>query len=349
MYLSLLVALYLNYSVLAEDSMYKLFISLSIALLSLACTSCTDQSSPKARWYQRKDTLMGTIVQVEILSDNHEKAHTLISKVIDTMHRYEMLLSVYSADSEITDINNNAYATPVSVSPETFEIIIKSIEISRMTHGAFDITFESVGYLYNFRTSKAPTSEEVSSRLDAIDYRHVKTDANNRTISFTHPGVKINLGGIAKGYIVDKCIDMLINEGVQNAMVNAGGDSRILGDRNGRPWKIGIQDPRNKSIILRSINVENSAISTSGDYERFFEKDGIRYHHIINPSTGTSSERMRSVTIIGESATMTDALSTAIFVLGDHQGMILIESLSGFEAVLINGEGQLKTTGGLRR
>ena len=228
-----------------------------------------------------------------------------------------------------------------------FELIKRSIEISELSNGAFDITYASIGYKYDYRNATKPTDKEISASLDKIDYRHILLDDVQQTIHFAKPGVRIDLGGIAKGYAVDNGIKILKHCGIDKALVSAGGDSRIIGDKNGRPWMTGIRDPRHASNSVIAIPLSDTAISTSGDYERYFEQDGTRYHHILSPKTGKSVATTRSVTIIGPDTTLTDALSTTVFVLGPEAGLELVEKLSGIDAVVIDAAGKVHYSTGL--
>jgi thiamine biosynthesis lipoprotein len=164
-----------------------------------------------------------------------------------------------------------------------------------------------------------------------------------------HPGVRIDLGGIAKGYAVDRGMNMLQQAGITSALISAGGDTRVIGKRWDRPWHIGIRNPREEGSIVSMIPLENSAISTSGDYERYFVEDGVRYHHILDPKTGTSTNEILSSSIIGQSATDTDALSTSVLILGVEKGMQLIDSISDTEAVIIDNHGDMHYSAGLAR
>ncbi|HSN51014.1 MAG TPA: FAD:protein FMN transferase, partial [Woeseiaceae bacterium] len=167
------------------------------------------------------------------------------------------------------------------------------------------------------------------------------------TVRFKEQGVRINLGGIAKGYVVERGVDILRRHGVEDGVVTAGGDSRLLGDRRGRPWMIGIRDPRREGEVAMSVPLQDEAISTSGDYERYFDEDGIRYHHIIKPSSGRPVEGIHSATVIGPDAVMTDALSTSVFVMGVDDGLKLIGCLPDYEAIVIDAEGEIYYSTGL--
>jgi thiamine biosynthesis lipoprotein len=213
-------------------------------------------------------------------------------------------------------------------------------EYSEITEGAFDITYASVGYMYDFRKHIRPTEGQIDKALPAINYRHVLLDAKNRTVQFSQPGVRIDLGGIAKGYAVDRGIDVLKSLGVTRAFVSAGGDSRIIGDRFGKPWVVGIRDPsKGEGSVIARIPLVNAAISTSGDYERYFDEDGVRYHHIIDPHTGHSASKVRSATVIGPYATRTDGLSKTAFVLGPEKAMEIYNRLDDIDAIIVKLDG----------
>jgi thiamine biosynthesis lipoprotein len=217
-----------------------------------------------------------------------------------------------------------------------------------VSHGAFDITYASVGYMYDFRAHQRPNDADIAAHIGGIDYRHVLLDPAKHTIRFSQPGVKIDLGGIAKGYAVEHGAQMLRKRGITNAILNAGGDTRVLGDRRGQPWIVGIRHPRLGDQVFTRLPIEDEAISTSGDYERFFDDNGRRYHHIINPSTGKPTEGTLSVTIIGPDATTTDGLSTTLFVMGAERGLkMLAESFPDYEAVIVDSSGKVSYSSGL--
>jgi thiamine biosynthesis lipoprotein len=175
----------------------------------------------------------------------------------------------------------------------------------------------------------------------------VQLDESDNSIAFAREGVRINLGGIAKGYAVERVIEALRQAGVQSALATAGGDTRLLGDRWGKPWLVGIRNPDDDDGVVTRLALADEAISTSGDYERFFDEDGVRYHHILKPDTGDPARELRSVTVIGPDATLTDGLATSIFVLGAAAGLKLIEGLPDYEAVLIPTSGSLRYSSGL--
>ena len=256
-------------------------------------------------------------------------------------------MSTWKEDTEISLVNREASKHPVKISEELFRLLQESVKYSELTHGAFDITYASVGYLYDYRNHVKPDDASREKALQAVDYHNVSVDLKANTVAFARQGVRIDLGGIAKGYAVEHGASLLRERGVEHAIVTAGGDSRIIGDRLGRPWMVGIRDPRNKEGVITRIPLEDEAISTSGDYERFFEEDGVRYHHILNPKTGKSADLVRSVTIIGPDGTSTDALTKGVWIAGWEKGIELIESLDGFETVVIDNSGGLHFSKGL--
>ncbi|HEX6999759.1 MAG TPA: FAD:protein FMN transferase [Gammaproteobacteria bacterium] len=300
-----------------------------------------------AEWYGEAIDLMGTRVSVELWHEDETEARSLVARVLDEYRRIDRDMSTYKPDSEISQLNASAAAAPFPVSQELFDLVRRSLELSAASGGAFDITYESVGYLYDFRAHRHPTEAQVVAALPAIDYRHLVLDEAARTIAFDTPGVRINLGGIAKGYAVERGAAILREAGVEHAVLNAGGDTRVLGDRLGRPWIIGIRHPRLDGEYVTRLPLVDEAVSTSGDYERYFEEDGKRYHHIINPDTGEPTEGVLSVTVIGPDATITDGLSTTLFVLGRERGLEVIEKFPGYEAVIVESDGRLSYSSGL--
>ncbi|MCG6934490.1 MAG: FAD:protein FMN transferase [Proteobacteria bacterium] len=300
-----------------------------------------------AEWYQDEQAIMGTRIAVEFWVVKGMDARQCGDAVMAEMRRIDAEMSPYREDSELSLVNREAASHPVRISPELFNLIQRAQRVSDLSGGAFDITFASVGYLYDYRQHAKPTDQEISQRLGKINYRLIRLDSESSAISFAKQGVRIDLGGIAKGYAVDNGIRILQDCGVKSGLVTAGGDSRILGDRHGRPWVIGIRDPRKKGSVVVALPLSNTAVSTSGDYERFFIENGERYHHILSPATGKSAHATRSVTVLGPDATTTDALSTTVFVLGPERGIRLIDSLAGIDAVVIDARGKMHYSSGL--
>ncbi len=320
--------------------------SRSIALAWLLMTALLSTPS-SAAWVSRQAAIMGTRIGVEVWHEDQAEAEQAIDEVLAEFRRLDQALSPYIETSELYSVNRDAAQHPVVISQEFLHLLQTSLEYSELTGGAFDITFASVGYQYDYRKGIAPDKEAIAEALPLINYRLINLDAQDSTVAFERPGMRVDLGGIAKGYAVDRGIAILSSRGIENALVSAGGDSRLLGDHRGRPWHIGIQAPRDKQGMAAVLPLSETAISTSGDYERYFERDGVRYHHIISPKTGRSAGELRSVTILGPNATRTDALSTSVFVLGLKQGLALIDRLEDVEAVIIDNQGEMHISKGM--
>jgi thiamine biosynthesis lipoprotein len=300
-----------------------------------------------AAWYEREEAIMGTRVAVQLWSEDPQQAVDAIDAVMADMHRTDDLMSTYKPESQLSQVNAHAYERAVQVDADIIDVVQKSIEYSRLSEGVFDVTYASVGYLYDYRTHQHPTEAQIAAALPGVDYRQLLVDPQARTIRFMKPGMRIDLGGIAKGWAVDRGIEILRRAGIQHAMVNAGGDTALLGDRLGKPWVVGIRDPRKAGAVVARIPLQDEAISTSGDYERYFEENGQRYHHIIEPGTGKSPDAVRSVTVIGANATRTDGLTKTVFILGVERGMAFIRRLGDVEAVIVDKDGQVFYSAGL--
>ena len=220
-------------------------------------------TAAQAQWLTGEEAIMGTAIRVELWSEDGAAGEAAIAAVMAEMHRVDRQMSPYKPESELSRINREAADHPVPVSQEMFDILSRSIEFSKLSDGAFDITFSSVGYMYDYRRHVKPTDQEIERALPGINYRHLLLDAQKRTVKFARPGVRIDLGGIGKGYAVDNGIELLKRRGISHAIVTAGGDSRVLGDKGGRPWMVGIRDPRRKDNMVAVIPLINSAISSA--------------------------------------------------------------------------------------
>jgi FAD:protein FMN transferase len=303
-----------------------------------------------ADWVRRvTDGIMGTRITVELWADDKEKADHAIDAVLQEMRHIDDSMSTYKPTSEVSQVNAKAADGPMRISKELFDLLTSAAQYSVITDGAFDITYASVGYMYDFRKHVHPDEAQIDKALPAVNFRHVLLDPKNQTVQFSQKGVRIDLGGIAKGYSVDRGIEVLKSLGVTRAYVSAGGDSRIIGDRFGKPWMVGIRDPRKgEGEVISRIPLVNAAISTSGDYERFFEENGVRYHHIIDPHTGHSASKVRSATVIGPYATRTDGLSKTAFVLGPEKAMEIYNRIDDIDAIIVKLDGSIIYSKGIQ-
>jgi thiamine biosynthesis lipoprotein len=290
---------------------------------------------------------MGTAVQVTLWSDTRAAADAAIAAVMAEMHRIDRAMSPHKPDSELSRINREAAAGPVALSREMQDLLARAVEFSRLSGGAFDITYASAGHLYDYRERIKPGEAQLAQARSAIGYQHLVLDPAAGTVQFAHPGTRIDLGGFAKGHAVDLSTAILQRHGIAHAVVSAGGDSRVLGDRRGRPWNIAVRDPRRPGEVVAVLPLEDVAVSTSGDYERFFEQDGERFHHVIDPRTGKSAGSVRSVTILANDGLSAEAWSKSVFVMGVASGLQWVESLQGVDAVVVDAEGTLHYSSGL--
>jgi FAD:protein FMN transferase len=317
--------------------------------LLVAVMSMSAWTTAHAEWLYRDAPIMGTRCDVELWVEDRAKGEAAISAVFDELRRIDNEFSTFKPESEVSRVNAGAAKAPMRISKELFDLIATSIDYSKLTRGTFDITYASVGYMYNYPERVRPTDAQITAALPASNYRHLHLDAAAQTVFFDHDGVRIDFGGIGKGYAVDRGIAVLQGLGITRAMVNAGGDSRIIGDRFGKPWIIGIRDPDDRNRTILKIPLTDTAFSTSGDYERFFDEGGVRYHHILDPRTGKSPHKVRSVTIIGPYATRTDALTKSVFVMGVAEGIAFINGLSGIDAVAITPDRKVWYSKGLEK
>lgn len=308
-----------------------------------------DSAAPErsGRWTSRDESIMGTAIHVEVWSDDRVAANAAIDAVMQEMHRIDALMSPYKETSELSRINRDAAREPVVVCAELFELIARSVSFSELSQGAFDITYAGAGHLYDYRRQIRPSAEVLATAREAIGYRHLQLDRASRSVRFAREGVRIDLGGFAKGYAVDNGAAILARHGVRHAAVAAGGDSRMLGDRCGRPWIVGVRDPRREGEVVALVPVEDAAVSTSGDYERFFDDGDERCHHLIDPRTGTSPRGIHSVTVIAPDGLTAEAMSKTVFVLGVELGLRIVEAQRDVDAVVVDAAGQLHYSSGL--
>jgi thiamine biosynthesis lipoprotein len=322
----------------------------AFAVRSGAPAAAWAHASDSGRWVVGDEAIMGTAIRVEFWLDASHDARAgdaAVAAVMAEMHRIDAAMSPFKPASELSRINRDAAHQPVRVGDEMFALLARALEFSRATDGAFDITFAAAGGLYDYRLGIAPGAAELAAARAAIGWRHLVLDRDAQTVRFAKPGMRIDLGGFAKGHAVDNGAAILRRMGIRHAIVTAGGDSRIVGDRRGRPWTIGIRDPRRPGEVVALLPLEDVALSTSGDYERYFEADGVRHHHVIDPRTGKSPDHVHSVSIVAPDGLTSEALSKCVFVLGVERGLQYVESIPGADGVVVDSAGRLHFTTGL--
>jgi thiamine biosynthesis lipoprotein len=326
---------------------------LGLALLAAvaACDAPTpnrsSSSQVRALRVERDVQAMGTSLVIEAIGPDEAALVTAIDAAEAELRRVEDLMTSWR-DSPLTRLNARAGEGPVPVPLELAELVARSLVVSEFTDGAFDVTFASVGRLWDFRADPPvlPDPAELARALERVGWRRVQVDVDASTIALPE-GTAIGLGGIAKGYGVDRAMQVLIEHGVEHAVVNAGGDLKALGAEFDEPWTVAIKHPRRREEVLATIPVSNVCLVTSGDYERFFELDGERHHHILDPRTGRSATGCMSATVLAPDAAFADALATALCVLPAERGLELAEGLAGVEALLVDLEGTVHATTGL--
>jgi thiamine biosynthesis lipoprotein len=303
-------------------------------------------------WVRREEAIMGTAITVELWAADARLGTAAAAAVMGEMHRVDRRMSPYKEDSELSRINREAFARPVRVSAEMFRLLELAQQFARLSRGAFDITYAAVGRLYDYRAGVRPDDAALEAARAAVGWQHLQLDSATQAVRFGRPGMCIDLGGFAKGHAVDNAIALLQQLGIRHAYVAAGGDSRVLGERAGRPWTVAIRDPRRPADVVAVLPLEDTAISTSGDYERYFDEPGpggdvTRHHHLIDPATGRSPRGVTSVTVLAPDGLTAEALGKAVFVLGPKRGLELLETTPGVDAVIIDSQGRMHSTPGL--
>jgi thiamine biosynthesis lipoprotein len=303
---------------------------------------------PQSTSIKRVRPSMGTYVEITFSGISEAQANRAADAVFAELDRIERLMSEWRPDSELSAVNAAAGERPVVVERELLDLVARAVEFSEKTKGAFDPTFAAMWGLWTFGddgVTTLPDPEEVGRRRALIDRRRVKLDPSKSTIFLEAKGMKLGLGGIAKGYATDRAVALLREHGARHFLLKAGGELFASGRNGGQRWRVGLRDPRSEGHFAE-IELEDLSFGTSGDYERFFLANGVRYHHIIDPKTGYPATQSRSATVLAKDAITSDALSKALFILGPEEGMALMEAM-GVEAVLVTADNRVLSTPGL--
>lgn len=323
-------------------------ISCCLAILALIFIRPGQQK----RLFKESRTSLHTLVVITVLSPSEELARKAIDLAYQELERLGRLLNFYSADSELSLINKNAGTQPVKVTKDTLEIIQAAIFAGDATAGGFDVTVGPLVRLWDFTNKTRPTAAQVAQHLPLVGYKNIIVDAQTSTVFLKNSGNQIDLGGIIKGFAADKAVEILKNNGIEDGIVAVAGDIKTFGRQpDGQPWHIGIQNPRQvgeDDQLIATVDLLSKGISTSGDYQRFFIEDGVRYHHLLNPTTGFPENLCQSVTIIAPTAAMSDALATGIFILGPEKGLAALERLA-IDGIIVAENGQVLMTDGIKR
>jgi thiamine biosynthesis lipoprotein len=322
------------------------------AVLAAAC-GCTPAPAPAGHLVERSHEAMGTEIGLTAWTSDDTRAEAAFAAVFGEFDRLDAMMSVWKDGSDIARLNAAAGERPVSVSAETREVLGVARQVSESTDGRFDVTFAALSGLWKFdaqdKDDRVPDRREIEKRLPLINYRDVEVDDRAGTAFLKRKGMRVNLGGIGKGYAVDRSADILRRSGLRDFMIQAGGDMYVAGQRGDRPWRLGIRDPRgpaDRSFAM--LDLTDGTFSTSGDYERFFMKDGRRYHHILDLSVGEPARGCRSVTLVTGRAVIADALAKGVFILGPDAGMALIERTPGVQGVIVSAKNEVLISSGLR-
>jgi thiamine biosynthesis lipoprotein len=298
--------------------------------------------------YKQACKLMGNHFELTVVGHSQSWANSMIAVGIAEIKRIEKLLTTFADDSETNLVNQNAGIAPVSVSRETFELIERSILISALTQGAFDITYGSIDKrLWNFDQSMTalPDAETARQMVRLINYKNIVLDAQNCTVFLREAGMRIGFGGIGKGYAAERARQVMIQHGVESGVVNASGDLTTWGlQPNGQEWTLGIADPDSKGQVFSYMKITGLAVATSGNYEKFVMIGGKKYSHTINPRTGLPVTGIKSVTIITTNAEIADAMATPVTIMGIHAGLDMINQMNNMEAIIVDDNNRLYTS-----
>lgn len=294
--------------------------------------------------YTRTLKLMGSRFDITVVAKDEVQANDYIDLAISEISRIEKEISSWDPESETSKIIANAGIQPLKVNRELYDLITRAVKISELTEGAFDITYASMDRIWKFDGSMnhLPTDDEIAQSIRKVGYKNIVLDPEHQTVFLKNKGMRIGFGAIGKGYAADKAKQLLISEGVNGGIINASGDLTTWGTQpDGSPWMVGITNPLNKNKVFSWFPLDNNAVVTSGNYEKFVEFNGKKYTHIIDPRTGWPVSGLTSVTIFAPKAELADALATSVFVMGRETGIDFINQLPGMECVIVDDNGKI--------
>jgi len=315
---------------------------LTLYIILFVSTTFYSQKSHK-----RTLKLMGSRFDITVVTDDSSLATEYISIAIKEISRIEKLISSWDTNSQTSEINRNAGIKPVKVDKELFDLIQRSLAISKLTDGAFDISYASMDKIWKFDASMKtmPSEEEIKKSVSKVNYQNIIVNEENKTVFLKLKGMKIGFGAIGKGYAADKTKNLLISKGVKAGIINASGDMNTWGKQpNGKDWMVAITNPLNKNNAFALLPISNKAVVTSGNYEKYVTFNNKRYTHIIDPRTGYPATDIISVSVFAPKAELADALATSIFVMGTNVGLNRINQLNGIECIIIDSNGNIHTS-----
>jgi thiamine biosynthesis lipoprotein len=330
-------------------SLVSVILIFIVAVSTIGCSSIAFLT-PKP--YKETQFLMDTVIEITAYGSNNEAA---VKAAFEEFKRIQAISDKYDPESQISKINQMAGISPVKVSPDLIKMINDSIDISKKTDGAFDISIGPLTDLWGIghKEEFVPTQEEINQVLPLVDYRRIQVNTNDGTVYLPKVGMKLDLGGVAKDYALNKATEIVKTYGIKSALLNAGGDIQVIGEKIDKtPWRIGVQDPRNSEGVIAKVQLnEWNILQTSGDYQRYFIKDGIRYAHILDPKTGRQPTEISSVTLVYKDKNIYDTgdvASSGFLVLGLEKGMAALQQFPGVEAIFVTTDGKIVVTPGLK-
>ncbi len=325
----------------------RFFLNAALLLFVISGYALETDTTTQLKVYQRTLKLMGSRFDLTVVAENQAQGDAYLHMAITEISRIEHLISSWNPNSQTSKINQNAGVAPVKVDRELFTLIERAIRISKLTQGAFDISYASMDRIWKFDGSvmEMPSEEAIEQSVAKVGYQNIVLDSENGTVFLKKEGMKIGFGAIGKGYAADMAKALLLKNGVMSGIINASGDLNAWGTQpDGKDWMVAIVNPLNKEKVFSWLPVKNQAVVTSGNYEKFVILNGERYTHIIDPRTGYPSKGVRSATIFTANAELADALATSIFVMGVETGLDFVNQLKGVECILVDDHNAIITS-----
>ncbi len=319
-------------------------------LCAVILSGCASSGPAGPAMVKRAQMHMGTLVTITAVAPSEEAAQQAVAAGFQEIRRLEEILSTWIPASDLSRVNAAAGREPVRVAPEAFNLVKRSLEFAELTDGGFNIAVGPAVELWSVtERTYIPTDDELARVKPLADLSLIRLDERAGSIFLALPGMRIDVGGIGKGYAADRAVEVMQRAGASAGVVALSGDIKTFGRMPvGERFRFGIRHPREPGTVLATLDMENEAISTAGDYERYFERDGVRYHHILDPQTLRPARRCRSVTVLATEGTLADGLDTGLFVMGPERGMALVERLDGVEAVIVDDAGHVLVSSGLK-